>query len=190
MQGHKLHTFLFGMFHLLQACGHLFFTTAINDHGTFGTQAASSTDRVHCCIATTDDSHFLTLQDRRIAIRIGSIHQIDTCQVFVGRHHPDQVLSRNIHKVRKPGAAGSEDSFETIRMQIVITDCLADNTVCHELHTHLAQPFNFYIHNLIRQAEFGNTVFQHTTDFVQSFEHRHVIATLCHITGKRKAGGT
>ena len=178
------------MFHLFHAGRHFFFATTVNDHSTFSSQTTGCTYRVHRRVTSADHCHFLTLQHGRIAFGIGSIHQIDTCKVFVGRHDADQVFARYVHEIRQTGTAGSKEAFETLFVQVFITNRLTDDTVRDELHAHLTKSFYLYVHNLVRQTEFRNTVFQYAANLMPRFDHRHIITAFRHITGKRQAGRT
>ena len=95
----------------------------------------------------------------RIRFRISCIHQIDTRQVFIGRHDIDTVLSWYIHEVRQTGTRTDKYSLESVCFQILNTDSFANNTIFHECNTHLGQVVNFYIYNLVRQTKLRNTIF-------------------------------
>ena len=59
-----------------------------------------------------------------------------------------------------------------------------------EVNTHLSQILDFYIYNLVWQTELGDTVLQHTTDFVQCLKYIYVITFLHHIASKAQSGRT
>ena len=61
MKRQELYTFFLRMFHLFQTSGHLLLATTVDNHSTLSAQTASSTDRVHSCIATSDHGHLLPL---------------------------------------------------------------------------------------------------------------------------------
>ena len=107
----------------------------------------------------SNDSDPFTECNWRIRFRISCIHQIDTRQVFIGRHDIDTVLSWYIHEVRQTGTRTDKYSLESVCFQILNTDSFANNTIFHECNTHLGQVVNFYIYNLIRQTKLRNTIF-------------------------------
>ena len=176
------------MFHFFQTSRHFCFRTAIDNHRFLCSQTTRGTYRIHRCISTTDYSHSLTECHRSIGIFAGCIHQVHTCQIFIRRHDVDGVLTRNVHEVRQSGTRSNEDSLETFTFEVFHTDGLAYDAVLHESHSHLGQVFDFHIHNLVRQTEFRNTIFQYPTNFMQRLEHSYIVTHLSHIACKRQSG--
>ena len=122
--------------------------------------------------------------DGSVRIRVGGVHKVDARQVFVARHDVDAVLARNAHEVRQSCAGTYEDAFEALVFQFLYADGFAYETVLFELHTDFFQILNLHVHNLVGQAELRNTVFQYAADFMQGFEHRHVIPVFGHVAGE------
>ena len=58
------------------------------------------------------------------------------------------------------------------------------------MNAHLGEVLNLYVHNLVGQTELGDTILQHTADFVQRLEDIDVVALLHHIASKRQTGRT
>ena len=73
---------------------------------------------------------------------------------------------------------------------MIIRNCLTNNTVLDKFHTHLFKVANFNINNIVRQTEFRNTIFQHTTNLVKCFKHSHIITQFSHIASKRQTTRT
>ena len=184
MQSEEFNSFFFGVFYFFDTCRHFFFRTTIDNNSTFSAKTFCRTDRVHSCVTTTDYCHILTECYRSVRIFAGGIHQIDTGEVFIGRHDIDRVLSRDIHKVWQSGTGSHEYSFETFRFQVFYTDSLSYNTVFDEVNAHLTEIVDFYVYNLVWQTEFGDTVFQYTANFMQRFEYSYIISIFSHISGK------
>ena len=178
------------MFHFLDTGRHLGFRTAVDDNGTFGSQAACGAHGIHCRISASYHYDTLAERHRRIRILACRIHQVDTGEVFVRRHDVDRVLSGNVHEVGKSRSRSHEDTFVSLCLQVFHRNGLAHDAVFHKRYAHLRQVVNLDIHNLVGQTEFGNTVFQYATDFVQCFEYRHIITQFSHIARKRQSGRT
>ena len=166
MECQEFYSLFFGMFYLLDTCGHLFFRTAVDNHGTFGTQTLGGTNRIHSCVSSTDNRYILAESYRSVGFFTGCVHQIDTGEIFVGRHDVDRVLSGNIHKVRQSRTGSDKYAFETFCLQILHADCFSYDAVFDKVNPHLHKVVYFYIYNLVGQTEFGNTVFQYTTNFM------------------------
>ncbi len=190
MQGHEFHSLFLGVFHLFQAGRHLLLRAAVDDHGTFRAETLGCTDGVHRRIAATDHGYILAEGHRSVGVRIGGVHQVDTGQVFIGRHDVDGVLARYVHEVGQSGAGSNEYAFETLLFQLFHADCLANDAVFDESDSHLGQVVYLDIHNPVRQTEFGDTVFQYTADFVQCLEYCDIVSVFGHVSCKGESGGT
>ena len=59
-----------------------------------------------------------------------------------------------------------------------------------ELHAHLAEIVYLNIDNLIGQTEFGNTILQHSANFVKCLEYMYVKAVLGHFASETQTGRT
>ncbi|OQC04159.1 MAG: hypothetical protein BWX77_00246 [Bacteroidetes bacterium ADurb.Bin090] len=100
----------------------------------------------------------------------------------------NKVLAGNIHKIGQTGSASYKNAAIALFFEFVYGDSPAYDTVGHELHAHLAQVFDLDIYHGIGQTKFGNTVFEHPSNFVQRFEHHHFVTVFGHVAGKRKPG--
>ena len=177
------------MFHFLETCRHLFLTSSVDNHRPFGTEALGRADRVHRRVAAADDSDALALLDGSITLGVSGIHQVHTRQVLIRRHDTHEVLARDTHEVRKPGATGDEDATEAVVVQVVVGERLPDDAVRDEVDTHAAETVDLDIHDTVREAELRYAILQHAPYFMQSLEHRNVIPTLGHLASKRQPGG-
>ena len=184
MQGEELDTFFLGVLHLFEAGRHLGFRTAIDNHHPFRTQAFGRAAGVHGRVATAHYHDILGQMDRGVRIRIRGVHEVDARQVLVARHDVDTVLARNTHEVRQSCAGTYEDAFEALVLQFLHADGFAHETVFFELHADFLQVLNLHVHNLVGQTELRNAVFQYAADFMQGFEHRHVIPVFGHVAGE------
>ena len=185
MERQEVDTFLLGVLHLLQTSRHLLLRAAINEC-YLSAQTLSSTARVHSGVTTTYYEHVLTQVDRCVGSRISRIHQVDTSEVFVRRHDVDSVLTRNTHEVRQTGTRAYEDALEALCLQLFYADGLTYDDVSLEVNTHLGKVLDFHIYNLVRQTELRNTIFQHTTNLMESLKYVDIVALLHHITCKRQ----
>ena len=150
MEREELDTFLFRVVYFLHTCRHLFFGTTVDDHRTLGTQTFRGTDSIHGGVTTTDDGYVLTIEKRCVSSRIGSVHEVDTRQVFIAGEHTVEVLTRDIHETRQTGSRTHEDTFEALLLQFFDRDGLADDGVCMELHAKGAETVNLNIYNAVR----------------------------------------
>ena len=128
--------------------------------------------------------------DRRIGERIGCIHKVHTCQIFVRRHDVQSILALNTHEVRQSGTRTNEYSLEAFCLKLVGGDCLADDTVGGEYYAHLLQILYLYVNDAVWQTELWNTIFQHTANLVQCLEYMYLVALLHHVTGKAQSRRT
>ena len=120
-------------------------------------------------------------------MRIGCIHEVYTSQIFIARHDIQRVLARNVHEIRQSRTRTNKDSLETFGFQFGYTDSFTYDNICLEVYTHLAKIVNLCLYDTVGQTEFGYTIFQHTANLMQSFEHINVKTILCHVTGKAKS---
>ena len=176
------------MMNLFGTSGKLVDATTIDECNGFGTHALSGTSRVHGGVATTANYDVLALEHRSvIALATTCTHKVDTSQVFVGRHHADEVFARDVHKARKTCARTNEDAIEAHFVNLVVRDCLANNYIGHEVYAHVAKSIDFGFDNAIGQTEFGNTILEHTANVVECLENGNLIAELCHIGSESQA---
>ena len=184
MQGHELDSLLLGVMYLFDTCRHLVLRTAVDDHRVLGTKTFSGAHRIHGGVTTSDDSYVLTVQDRCIGVRIGGIHQVDTGQVLVARHHTVQVLTRDVHETRQTSSRTDEDALEALLFQLFDREGLTDDSIGVELYTEGTQTVDLDVHDAVRQTELGDTILEHTTYLMQRFEHMHLVAVFGRIAGE------
>ena len=82
VQGEEVDTLFLCMFHFFETCGHLGLGAAI-DKCHVGTEPLGCATGVHCSIAATDNQHMFAEVHRRVARRVGGIHEVDTGQILV-----------------------------------------------------------------------------------------------------------
>ena len=82
MQCEEMDTLFLRMLHLFQPCRHLGFRTSV-DKGYISPQPLGRTAGIHCRVASADDKYLPAYYDRRVGLRIGSIHEVDTCQILI-----------------------------------------------------------------------------------------------------------
>ena len=73
--------------------------------------------------------------------------------------------------------------------KIVVGEGLADDSVGVETDSGAREVGELGIDNTVGKAELGNTVFEHTANFMESLENIHLEAAACHLSGERKTGG-
>ena len=169
------------MFHLLKACRHLRFRPSV-DQSDVSTESFCRTTRVHCSVTTTNDEHLLTYYNRCIRIRIGCIHEVNTCKILVTWQDIDGVFARNTHEIRQSCTRTNEDSFESLCLQLVDRDGFTNDGIGLEVYTKPTKVIYFNINNLVREAEFRDTILQNATYLMQCFEDIHLISTLHHVS--------
>ena len=183
---------------LLHSVMHLFGTgwklvdaTTIDERNGFGTHTLGGTSRVHGCVATATNDYVLALEHRSvIALATTCTHKVDASQVFVGRHHADEVLTRDVHKARKTCTRTYEDAIEAHLVNLVVRNGLADNHIGHEVDTHIAERIDLGFDHAVGQTELWDTILEYTTDVVECLEDGNLVAELCHIGSESKAGWT
>ncbi len=190
MQCVKFNSLLLGMLDLLDAGRHLLLRASVDDHRLLGSQPSGGTHGIHGSVASTDHCYLLTHIYRGVALRIGSLHQVDTGEVLVARHDADQVLTRYVHEVGKTRTASHEDSPVALLPEIFLGDGFSNNAVGLEFHTHLTESFNLDVDDIIGKAKLRNAVTQHPSQLMQCFKDCHVVAELHHFTGKGQPGRT
>ena len=112
------------------------------------------------------------------------MHQVYPCKVFVARHHPDEVFSRDVHETRQAGSAGDENSFESHFMQIFVRERFSYDAIGYEFDTHFSQTIDFHVYDAVGQTKFRDSVFQNASDFVESFEYGYRVSFFYHVACK------
>ena len=186
MKREEFYTFLLCVVHFFKACGHFFFRTTIDNHSTLCAKTERRTNRVHRRVTTTDNGYALTKENGCISLLVRSVHQVYACEIFVTWHHACAVFSLDSHEVRKTCTRCHEDTFVTFCLEFGNRDSLTNHTVLHELHTTLFEVLNFELNDSVGEAEFGNTVLQHTTNFMKRFKHCNIVTASNHAACKRK----
>ena len=69
-------------------------------------------------------------------------------------------------------------------------DRFADDRIGMELHTKFAKSVYLDVHDVVRQTEFRNTVFEYSSDFVERLEDVNLISVFGGISGKGQARRT
>ena len=174
------------MLHLLKTCRHLCLRTTIYKSNV-ATQALSSTARVHSGVAAAYDEYMFAYIKRCICERVGCIHEVDTSKVFVRRHDVQRILALDIHKVGQTSTRSDEDTLEAFSLELVDSYSLPNYAVGLELNAHLLQVLYLNIHDVIRQTELWNTIFQYAANLVQCLEHMHLVTLLRHVASKAES---
>ena len=115
-------------------------------------------------------------------------HQIDAREELVGRVHALQALARNAHEPGQARARTDEHRLVAHFEQLVDGDRLANDHVGLDVDAQLLQAVDLLAHDILGQAEFRHAVHQHTARGGQRLVHRHLIAQLCKVTGRRQPG--
>ena len=190
MEGQELDTFLLGMMHLFDTCRHLFFGAAVDDHRPLGTETLGGTDGIHGGVSTTDDRYVLSVEQRCVGRRVGSVHEVDTGQVFVAGEDAVEVLSGYIHESRQTCSGTNKDTLEALLLQFFDRDGLTDDGVCMELYTECTQAVDLFIDDRVRQTELRDAVFEYTADLMQRLEDVHFVTVFGGIACEGQAGRT
>ena len=103
VQGEEFDTLFLGMLNLLETGRHLLLTATVGNEYTLGTQTLGCTAAVHSGVTATHNHYVLAATDGSVIVGTGSIHQVDTGQVLVGRHDAVAVLTGNTHEVGQTG---------------------------------------------------------------------------------------
>src|ERR1700675_1316912 len=181
------------MLHFFSTGGHFGLAAAIENKSLAGAEAKSGADRVQCRVSAADDGYVFPGEiDHGFVVegKFVRVHEIDAREEFVGGVDAIEVLARNSHELRQTGAGANEDSVKAFFLhQFVNSDGASDYHVGLEFHTHGAHVIDLLANDLLGEAELGNTVNQHSADFVQGFEDVDPVALLDEVAGDREAGG-
>ena len=104
-----------------------------------GTQVRSYVTAAYYC-------YVLSFLNRSIILRQIALHQIDTCQIFVGRIHALQALSRNIHKARQTGTRTDKHRLIAHIKKFIYSENFADNHIGFYFYAECFQVFHFFQH--------------------------------------------
>ena len=176
-----------------QTSGHFFFGTTVNDVNFFRTHSLGASCSVHSYVAAADNSNSFAMADRCVVIGNICFHQVDTSQVFVSGVYAYQCFAGDTHEGRQTCAGTDEYSIIThIFDDFVDGQNFADNHVCHNFYAHGREFINFFLHDRLRQTEFGDTVNQYTASCMECFENGYRIAFFCQVasTCQRRRTGT
>ncbi len=100
------------------------------------------------------------------------------------------MLAGNVQEARQPGAGSDEHGVEAFVLhQFVDGDRLAHHNVGFEDDPAAAQHFDFVPNNFLGQPEFRNAIHQNAAQFMQSFEHVHLVAHLDKVAGASQTRG-
>ena len=190
VESEEFDAFFLGVFHLFQTGGHFGLTAAVDDVYLFSPQAFGCAAGVHSRVAATYHHDTFGGVEGSVGFGIGGVHQVDARQVLVARHDVHAVLAGDVHKVGQAGTRGDEYAFVPFFLEFFHTFGLADDAVLDELHAHLLEVVDFHVHDLVGQAELGDTIFQYAANLVQGFEDGDVVAILHHVACKAQSGRT
>jgi len=172
------------MFDLFDAGGHFHFRAAVDDGGFFGAQAEGGAHRVHGCIASPDDGHVLSPQDRCVGIiGIGS-HEVDAGKVFVGGEDAVVIFAGDFHEAWQTGSASDKETLVSLFLEIIEGCGAPHDEVGDEFDAHLPEVFDFEVDDGVGEPEFGDAIFEDSPNFMEGFEDGHVVAIFDHIAGK------
>jgi len=188
MQRHELDALFLGMAHFLNTCGHLVLATAIDDGGMFSAETFGCADSIHSGITTSDDDDILAIEQRRVGILAGRIHEVDACQVLVAGENAVEVLAGYVHETRQTGTGADEDGLVAFGLKIIHAEGLTDNRILAELNAHGFEAIYLAIDDGVGQTELRNTIFEYAAYLVESLEDGDAVAVLGHITGESEAG--
>ncbi len=89
------------------------------------------------------------------------MHQVEPREKLVGAINADQVLARDFHEMRQPGASAYEHRLEALGEKLVQRAGLADNEVRIKLDAQALEPRDFFADDRPRQAKWRNAVGQY-----------------------------
>ena len=173
---------------LLLSRGKFHLGTAVDD-GRFGTEAQGRAGRIHRDIAAAHDTDALPGMDGGAIVVAEGLHEVVAGEEFVGGEHSVEVFTGDAHELRKTGAGAHEHGLEALFVhEGVDGDGAADDDVGFDLHAQGAHLIELvFQHLLLRETEFGNTVFEHSAGFVEGFEDGDVVAGFGKVRSAGKA---
>lgn len=115
-------------------------------------------------------AHVFAVNDRRGAVGVVRLHQIDAGQKLVGGQNAVQVLALDAHKHRKSRARADKDRVVRVD-KLLYGDRLAGHAVKLDMYALLFELIDFGGDETLGQTEFGYTVHEHAARTVERLVH-------------------
>ena len=161
-----------GMMQFLHTCRHFILGAAVND-GDLAAEAPGSAGGIHRGVATADDDDLLAFcfRQRRLIFFLVRLHQVDASEKFIRRQDAVHVLTRNVHEARQSCTGTDKDLPEAGPFQRLQGGGFTHDKVGDKLAAHLVDLHDDVVNQIIGQTKLGNTVAQHTAEFVEGLEN-------------------
>ena len=157
--------------------------------GRLCSQTLCSTHCIHRYITTTDNNHSLADIDWSVILLIVGTHKVGTSQKLICRYNAIEVLTLDAHKAWQTSTRTDKHSIEALGIhQRINCNGTTYNNISLELNTQLTQSINLSSNDLLLwQTELWDTIYQHSTQLMQSLEYCHLITHLRQIAGTRQS---
>ena len=155
-------------------------------------QTKGRSRRVHGNVSAAYNRDFFACNDRRIIAVIKRLHQIASCQIFIGGKYTVCIFPRNAHEHWKTCAGSDKYGFKPFLFHKLIDGCgFTDYNVCFKFHTQFFYFFDFFCHYfLFRKTEFRDAIHKHAAQFVECLKYGHLIPHFGQIACACQSGRT
>lgn len=120
--------------------------------------------------------------------KIVGFHEIRPGEKFVSGKHTDRVFPRDAHKHRQAGSSADKHCIKALFQELVDRFRLPDYIIGVDLHTHLHQPPDFVLDDLLGQAELGNAVHEDSSRQMQGLKNNDIMAPPGQVSRHRNPG--
>ena len=166
----------------------LFFTSSVYDM-YLSAKAERCSGSIHSHVSAAYDSNLFPAHDRRFGIFAESLHQVASCQIFIGGKYTVGIFSGNSHEFGK--SCSGTDKYcgkSFFRKKFVNSYRFSNNNVCLNSNSQRFYVLDFLLnHILLGKTELGNTINQNTAGLMKSFKNSNLITHFCKITRTGKA---
>ena len=149
----ELHALFLGVVYFFQTCRHLCLRTTVYNVHMFCTHTQCTSGCVHCHVAAADNCHSLRLNDRCRILRIVAVHQVDTCQILIGRTYAHQTFAGDIHEAGQTCTGTDKDRIIAGFHQFIDRQDLADDHIRLNVYAGIFQRLDLLLYDRLRQTD-------------------------------------
>ena len=107
-------------------------------------------------------------------LKVG-LHQVDSGEEFIGRHHTQQVFTWNIEKPWQSCPGADKNFPKPCFFQLIECGCFTRNEIFHKSSSSFTDPFDHMVDETIRQSKLRNSVTENPAQFMKRFKNCHRI---------------
>ena len=118
------------------------------------------------------------------------MHQVDTCQILIGRTYAHQTFAGDIHEAGQTCTGTDKDRIIAGFHQFIDRQDLADDHIRLNVYAGIFQRLDLLLYDRLRQTEFRNAVHQYAAGNLKCLENSYLIAQPCQISGTGQTSRT